>query len=142
MADLDGEAAQAAAATIVPASLAVLRDVIWQDDIDAAVAATVTRFGQMGNVVNNAGVFDLATIVQITPPATPGRSPSTLDHRRVRCGTNSSSNDVGDVSQRDEAGSFRSLFLGDVAPVSCTMMTESQSLRSSFLRNTPRTNVL
>ena len=46
------------------ASAAPGRDPAGQ--IDAAIAATVARFGRLDILVNNAGIFDLAPIVEIT----------------------------------------------------------------------------
>jgi len=66
IADLDEAAAQAAAAGIGPAALALRLDVTRQDSIDAAMAATVARFERLDILVNNAGIFDLAPIVDIT----------------------------------------------------------------------------
>jgi len=66
IADRDEAGAQAAAAEIGSAALALRLDVTRQDDIDAAVAATVARFGRLDILVNNAGIFDLAPIVEIT----------------------------------------------------------------------------
>ncbi len=66
IADLDEVAAQAAAAGIGPAALALRLDVTRQDSIDAAMTATVARFGRLDILVNNAGIFDLAPIVDIT----------------------------------------------------------------------------
>jgi NAD(P)-dependent dehydrogenase (short-subunit alcohol dehydrogenase family) len=66
IADLDEAAAQAAAAGIGPAALALRLDVTRQDSIDAAMTATVARFGRLDILVNNAGIFDLAPIVDIT----------------------------------------------------------------------------
>lgn len=66
IADLDEAAAQAAAAGIGPAALALRLDVTRQGSIDAAMAATVARFGRLDILVNNAGIFDLAPIVDIT----------------------------------------------------------------------------
>lgn len=66
IADLDEAAARAAAAGIGPAALALRLDVTRQDSIDAAMAATVARFGRLDILVNNAGIFDLAPIVDIT----------------------------------------------------------------------------
>jgi D-sorbitol dehydrogenase (acceptor) len=42
-------------------------DVTRQDSIDAAVRAVVERAGAVDVLVNNAGVFDLAPILEITP---------------------------------------------------------------------------
>ena len=66
IADLNEGAAQAAADGIGPAALALHLDVTRQDSIDAAIAATVARFGRLDILVNNAGIFDLAGIADIT----------------------------------------------------------------------------
>ena len=66
VADIDLAGAQAAASKIGPAALAVRLDVTRQDEIDAAIAATLARFGRLDILVNNAGIFDLAPIVDIT----------------------------------------------------------------------------
>ena len=66
IADRDEVGAQAAAIEIGNAALALRLDVTQQNDIDAAIAATVARFGRLDILVNNAGIFDLAPIVEIT----------------------------------------------------------------------------
>ncbi len=66
IADLDEAAARGVAAGIGPSALALRLDVTRQDSIDAAMAATVARFGRLDILVNNAGIFDLAPIVDIT----------------------------------------------------------------------------
>jgi len=66
IADVDEAGARAAAAEIGEAALAVRFDVTRQDSIDALVAATVARFGRLDVLVNNAGIFDLAPIDEIT----------------------------------------------------------------------------
>jgi len=55
IADLNEAGARAVAAEIGAAALAVKCDVTSQADIDAAVAATIEKFGAIDIVVNNAG---------------------------------------------------------------------------------------
>jgi len=64
--DIDPVRAEAAAAEIGPAAFAVSLDVTDQDSIDAAVEAVVQRCGGLDVLVNNAALFDLAPIVEIT----------------------------------------------------------------------------
>ncbi|GAA2111790.1 glucose 1-dehydrogenase [Microlunatus panaciterrae] len=59
--DFNDEAGTAAAASIVGAEYAHL-DVAREEDWDAAIAATVERFGHLDILVNNAGKGDLAPI--------------------------------------------------------------------------------
>ena len=62
LADLNLEAADAAARTIDPTgrcTFAVRCDVGSDSSVEAAVAATVARFGRLDGVVNNAGVIDM-----------------------------------------------------------------------------------
>ncbi len=62
LADLNLEAAEAAARTIDPTgrcTFAVRCDVGSDSSVEAAVAATVARFGRLDGVVNNAGVIDM-----------------------------------------------------------------------------------
>ena len=66
IADIDEAAARAAAAAIGDTALPVRLDVTRQDEIDAAIAATVARFGRLDILVNNAGIFDLAGIADVT----------------------------------------------------------------------------
>jgi NAD(P)-dependent dehydrogenase (short-subunit alcohol dehydrogenase family) len=66
IADIDFERASATAAEIGPAAYAVRIDVSSQDSIDAAVAACVERAGGIDILVNNAAIFDMAPIVEIT----------------------------------------------------------------------------
>ena len=66
IADIDFERALATAAEIGPAAYAVRIDVSSQDSIDAAVAACVERAGGIDILVNNAAIFDMAPIVEIT----------------------------------------------------------------------------
>jgi D-sorbitol dehydrogenase (acceptor) len=66
IADIDFERASATAAEIGPAAYAVRIDVSSQDSIEAAVASCVERAGGIDILVNNAAIFDLAPIVEIT----------------------------------------------------------------------------
>ncbi len=66
LADVDLAAAQAAAAEIGEGAFAVEIDVTDQESIDAAVGQTVTVAGKLDILVNNAALFDLAPIVDIT----------------------------------------------------------------------------
>jgi D-sorbitol dehydrogenase (acceptor) len=64
--DINLERAEETAAAIGPAAYAVKLDVTDQDSIDAAFAAVVKRAGGLDILVNNAALFDLAPIVEIT----------------------------------------------------------------------------
>ncbi|WP_323036769.1 L-iditol 2-dehydrogenase [Pararhodobacter sp.] len=66
IADIDLERAQAAAAEIGAAAIAVKMDVTDQASIDAGVAATIKAFGQIDILINNAAIFSAAPIVEIT----------------------------------------------------------------------------
>ena len=66
IADINVEAARATAAEIGPAAHAVALDVTDPASIEAAVAEVVARTGGIDILVNNAAVFDLAPIVDIT----------------------------------------------------------------------------
>jgi D-sorbitol dehydrogenase (acceptor) len=66
IADIDFDRASATAAEIGPAAYAVRIDVSSQDSIEAAVAACVERAGGIDILINNAAIFDLAPIVEIT----------------------------------------------------------------------------
>lgn len=66
VADIDLERASATAAEIGPQAYAVKIDVSSQDSIKAAVAACVEKAGGIDILVNNAAIFDLAPIVEIT----------------------------------------------------------------------------
>lgn len=66
IADINIAAAQAAAADIGPAAIAVEMDVTRQDSIDAAVAETVERLGRIDILINNAALFTAAPITEIT----------------------------------------------------------------------------
>lgn len=66
IADIDIARARQAAADLGPNALAVEIDVTRQDSIDAAVATTITAFGQIDILINNAAIFTAAPIVEIT----------------------------------------------------------------------------
>ena len=66
IADVNLEAAQAAARELGEAAYAVPMDVTDQDSIDAAIAAVVERAGKLDIVINNAALFDAARTVDIT----------------------------------------------------------------------------
>lgn len=66
IADINIERAQATASEIGPAAYAVQMDVTRQDSIDAAIAACVSKVGGLDILVNNAALFDLAPVVEIT----------------------------------------------------------------------------
>jgi len=66
IADIDVDAARAAAAAIGDAAYGVALDVTDQDSIDACVAACVAHAGQIDILINNAALFDLAPITEIT----------------------------------------------------------------------------
>ena len=66
LADLDEAGAKAAAAAIGAGAVGQRLDVTRPDEIDAAIAATVSVWGQLDILVNNAGIFDLAPILDIT----------------------------------------------------------------------------
>ncbi|MGG7565392.1 L-iditol 2-dehydrogenase [Rhodovulum sp. DZ06] len=66
IADIDLKRAEAAAAEIGDAAIAVHLDVTRQESIDAAVAETVERLGRIDILVNNAALFTAAPITEIT----------------------------------------------------------------------------
>ncbi|MFN3503379.1 MAG: L-iditol 2-dehydrogenase [Allorhizobium sp.] len=66
IADIDFDRASATAAEIGPAAYAVRIDISDQSSIDAAVAACVERAGGIDILVNNAAIFDLAPIIEIS----------------------------------------------------------------------------
>ncbi len=65
LADIDLEAAEAAAAEIGNAAIAVGLDVTRQKSIDDMVDIVAGRFGSIDILVNNAAIFDLAPILEI-----------------------------------------------------------------------------
>ena len=66
IADIDFERASTTAAEIGPVAYPVRIDVSSQESIDEAIAACVARAGGIDILVNNAAIFDLAPIVEIT----------------------------------------------------------------------------
>lgn len=66
IADIDLERARAAAEDIGKGCIAVHLDVTRQDSIDAAVVEVETAFGRIDILINNAALFDLAPIVEIS----------------------------------------------------------------------------
>jgi NAD(P)-dependent dehydrogenase (short-subunit alcohol dehydrogenase family) len=64
--DIAMDRAEATATAIGPNAYAVRLDVTDQASIDAAIAAVVDRAGGLDILVNNAALFDLAPIVEIT----------------------------------------------------------------------------
>ncbi|MGP3723805.1 L-iditol 2-dehydrogenase [Cereibacter sphaeroides] len=66
IADINLEAARATAAEIGPAACAIGLDVTDQASIDRCVAELLDRWGSIDILVNNAALFDLAPIVEIT----------------------------------------------------------------------------
>ncbi|MFL7965838.1 L-iditol 2-dehydrogenase [Pseudomonas kielensis] len=66
IADIDLERAQATAAELGDSAYAVKMDVTDQASIDQAIAAVVARAGKLDILINNAALFDLAPIVDIT----------------------------------------------------------------------------
>ena len=67
IADLDPEAAEAAAAGLGgERAVAVRCDVAAEDDVEALVATTVDRFGALDVMVNNAGVTRDATMAKMS----------------------------------------------------------------------------
>jgi galactitol 2-dehydrogenase len=66
IADIDVERAEKTAAEIGDGAYAVALDVTDQASIDAAISAVEARCGGLDILVNNAAIFDLAPIVDIT----------------------------------------------------------------------------
>ncbi|WP_460096381.1 L-iditol 2-dehydrogenase [Pseudomonas sp. S3_C01] len=66
IADIDLERAQATAAELGDSAYAVKMDVTDQASIDQAVEAVVAQVGKLDILINNAALFDLAPIVEIT----------------------------------------------------------------------------
>ena len=66
IADVNVERAEATAREIGPAAWAVRMDVTDQGSIEAAIGAVEARTGGLDILVNNAALFDLAPIVEIT----------------------------------------------------------------------------
>lgn len=66
LADIDLDRAQTAAAEIGEAAIALHMDVADQASIERAVAETITAFGQIDILINNAALFTAAPITEIT----------------------------------------------------------------------------
>ncbi len=66
IADIDLQRAQATATEMGPNAYAVRMDVTDQSSIDQAIAAVVAHAGKLDILINNAALFDLAPIVDIT----------------------------------------------------------------------------
>jgi len=66
IADIDLQRAQATAHELGPQAYAVEMDVTRQASIDAAIAEVVRTAGKLDILINNAALFDLAPITQIT----------------------------------------------------------------------------
>ena len=66
IADINLEAAEKTASEIGKAAYAVQLDVTDQSSIEAAVKAVETRIGGLDILINNAALFDLAPIVEIS----------------------------------------------------------------------------
>ena len=65
LADIDIDRARAAASEIGEAAIAVEMDVTRQESIDAAVAETADRLGQIDVLINNAAIFTAAPLTEI-----------------------------------------------------------------------------
>jgi len=66
IADIDLERAQDAASELGHMAYAIKMDVTDQASIDGAIDAVVARAGKLDILINNAALFDLAPIVEIT----------------------------------------------------------------------------
>ena len=66
IADIDFPRAKGVATEIGDAAYAIEMDVSSQASIDAAVASTITKFGGIDILINNAAIFPAAPIVEIT----------------------------------------------------------------------------
>lgn len=66
IADIDLQRAQATATELGPNAYAVRMDVTDQSSINQAIAAVVAQAGKLDILINNAALFDLAPIVDIT----------------------------------------------------------------------------
>ncbi len=66
LADIDLEAAQSAAGRLGQLACAVALDVTDQASIDACVAETIENVGHIDILINNAAVFDMAPLSDIT----------------------------------------------------------------------------
>lgn len=66
IADIDLARAQATATELGPQAYAIEMDVTDQASIDRAIAAVVAQVGKLDILVNNAALFDLAPVTEIT----------------------------------------------------------------------------
>jgi D-sorbitol dehydrogenase (acceptor) len=66
IADIDLERAQTTASELGDQAYAVEMDVTDQSSIDAAIAGVIAKTGKLDILVNNAALFDLAPITEIT----------------------------------------------------------------------------
>ena len=66
IADINLERAQITAEELGPNAFAVAMDVTDQTSIDAAIATVVGKVGKLDILINNAALFDLAPITEIT----------------------------------------------------------------------------
>lgn len=66
IADINLDAARATASEIGPAAYAVALDVAKQESIDAAIREVEVKAGGVDILINNAALFDLAPIVEIS----------------------------------------------------------------------------
>lgn len=66
IADIDFPRAKVVATEIGDAAYAIEMDISNQASIDAAVAATIMRFGGLDILINNAAIFTAAPIIEIT----------------------------------------------------------------------------
>lgn len=66
IADINLDRARQTATDLGPSAIAVELDITRQDSIDRGVAATVQAFGQIDILINNAGLFCAAPIVEIS----------------------------------------------------------------------------
>ena len=64
--DINMDAATTTASEIGPRAYAVHLDVTSQSSIDAAIAAIIGRAGKLDILINNAALFDLQPIIEIT----------------------------------------------------------------------------
>lgn len=66
IADINLDAARAAAGALGPKAHAIALDVTRQDSIDASFAEAIERMGKLDILINNAALFSAAPIVEIT----------------------------------------------------------------------------
>ncbi|MFN3577858.1 MAG: L-iditol 2-dehydrogenase [Tabrizicola sp.] len=66
IADINLEAARAAATALGPKAHAIALDVTRQESIDAGFAEAIERMGKLDILINNAALFSAAPIVEIT----------------------------------------------------------------------------